>query len=274
MKNAKYKSVRRITASKKDLIRRLTDIIYPFLPLSARSKSTITFKSIFGESNIEKYLEGHENKKQALQQGFENLFRYNQKLPYTIIRKIVPAAIEYRRFKRNPLKQDELNSLIRVLEELGIMMGPELRKIELDETVPDIQVPPNELVKRLENHPLVEEISSEPLSLFKNGHFNEAVRKSAERFEKKVQDITRSSDIGKNLMSRIFNISSHVISLNSLSNDNEKGIQEGYMYMTMGMIRAIRNVFSHGDEDQRSPEECYEMLLFLNWLFRLLNTRN
>jgi len=26
----------------------------------------------------------------------------------------------------------------------------------------------------------------------------------------------------------------------------------------------------HGDENTRSPEECYEMLLYLNWLFRHL----
>lgn len=42
------------------------------------------------------------------------------------------------------------------------------------------------------------------------------------------------------------------------------------MHLTMGMMSAIRNVFSHGDEEQRSPEEAFEMLLFINWLYRLL----
>lgn len=42
------------------------------------------------------------------------------------------------------------------------------------------------------------------------------------------------------------------------------------MFMAMGMMRAIRNVFSQGDEAQRSPEVCFEMLLFFNWLFRQL----
>lgn len=35
----------------------------------------------------------------------------------------------------------------------------------------------------------------------------------------------------------------------------------------MGMMSSIRNVFSHGDEGRRSSEECFEMLMFLNWLF-------
>ena len=34
------------------------------------------------------------------------------------------------------------------------------------------------------------------------------------------------------------------------------------------MMRGIRNIFSHGDEDPRTPEVCFEMLMFLNWLFR------
>lgn len=32
--------------------------------------------------------------------------------------------------------------------------------------------------------------------------------------------------------------------------------------MLKGMMRGIRNIFSH-DEEQRSPEEYYEMLLFI-----------
>lgn len=68
-------------------------------------------------------------------------------------------------------------------------------------------------------------------------------------------------------MSKVFSLSNPVIALNSLTSENEKGIQEGYMLMTMGMMRGIRNIFSHGDERQRPPEECYEMLLFINWLF-------
>ena len=69
-------------------------------------------------------------------------------------------------------------------------------------------------------------------------------------------------------MAKAFKLDNPVITLNDLSTDNKRGIQEGYQFMTMGMMRAIRNVFSHGDENQRNPEECYEMLMFINWLFR------
>jgi uncharacterized protein (TIGR02391 family) len=265
------KAVRYITADLKALIGELVDLLSDFLPLSSRSKHATTFKTIFSESNVSGYLDQGNYKKAQLQNGFENLIRYHERLPYTIVRKVVPAAIDYRKHKRKPLRQEELDALIEILEKLDINMRTELEKIELDETVPEIQVPPDELVKRLENHPLVPQIASEPLQQFKNGHFNESVRKATERFEVEIQNLSGSTAIGKPLMGNAFSLPSPTIALNSLSSQNERGIQEGYQLMTMGMMQAIRNVFSHGDEDQRSPEEAYEMLLFINWLFRRLN---
>jgi len=68
-------------------------------------------------------------------------------------------------------------------------------------------------------------------------------------------------------MAKAFKLDSPKIRINDLSTDNEKGVQEGYQFMTMGMMRAIRNVFSRGDENMRTLEECYGMLIFINWLF-------
>jgi uncharacterized protein (TIGR02391 family) len=261
---------RKITADVRDKIRELVEVLAPFLPLSARSANTTTFTTIFRGSGAHGYLRGPESKKQALQKGWESVCRKHPKLPHTLIRKIVPAAIEYRRYKRDPLKRTELQQLIECLNGLDIDMRQELGRIRLDETVPEIQVPPAELVRRLLEHPLVDEIRGEPLQLFRNGHFNESVRKAAERFEVKVQQKSGRTEIGKDLMGKAFGGTAPLITLNALATENEKGIQEGYMLLTMGMMRAIRNIFSHGDEDQRSPEECFETLLFLNWLFRQL----
>ncbi|GIV04301.1 MAG: hypothetical protein KatS3mg015_3131 [Fimbriimonadales bacterium] len=265
------KAVRRITADVRTHIHALVDVLCDFLPRDTHAKNTVTFKSIFKESRVDHYLKGPTSKKQALRQGWEQVIRYHKRLPYTLIRKIVPAAIAYRRHKRNPLRQEEMDRLIECLDALGIDMRRELEAIPIDETLPEIQVPPEELVRRLENHPLVPEIAGEPLEMFRNGHFNEAVRKSAERFEVCVQKKAGCTETGQALMARSFNPQAPLIALNDLETENEKNIQEGYRFLTMGMMRAIRNIFSHGDEDQRSPEECYEMLLFLNWLFRCLD---
>lgn len=257
-----------MTAARLDRVRALVDILYLFLPMSY---SPVTFESIFKESNVDHYLRSKDsNKKRRLIEGFTKLLRYHKNLPFTIIRKVVSSSVAYRLSKRNPLKREEISSLVDVLKELEIDMEKDLLAIPLNDNLPEITVPPAELVKRLENHPLVDEISSEPLELFRNGHYNESVRKVCERFEVSVQQLSGQTDSGKSLMSRVFNLNAPIVKLNPLSTDNEKGIQEGYMYMTMGTMRAIRNIFSHGDEHQRSPEECYEMLLFLNWLFKFL----
>lgn len=71
-------------------------------------------------------------------------------------------------------------------------------------------------------------------------------------------------------MAKAFRLDGGPVRLNALATENEREIQEGVRFMTMGMMRAIRNVFSHGDEERRSPEEAFEILLFINWLFRQL----
>lgn len=258
---------RRITASIKAKISELVTILQNFLPLSSRSKETITFKTIFSESNVEHYLD-NEIKSKALQNGWENIIRRHPRLPYTLIRKIVPASIDYRKHKRNPLTKVELDKLIVCLKELGFDMQNELSSVKIDESIPELKLPPVELIQRLESHPLAKEIAREPLELYKNGHFNEAVRKAAEKFEVYIQEATGLHEHGQPLMSKVFKIDKPIIKLNNLNTENEKNIQQGFQFMTMGMMQAIRNVFSHGDEDMRSPEECYEMLMFLNWLFR------
>lgn len=210
------------------------------------------------------------NKSKALYNAWEKIFRRHPKLPYRLIRKIIPAAIGYRRYKRDPLHKAEIDALSQVLFELGYDMQKELSAIQIDESIPEIKVPPSELTERLRAHPLCMDISDEPVELFANGHFNEAVRKACERFEKTVQDRSGLQGNGTKLMSKVFSPSGPILRLNDGITENEKNVQEGYMHLTMGMMSAIRNVFSHGDEEQRSPEEAFEMLLFINWLYRFL----
>jgi len=265
----KRKAIRRITAEKKERINRLAEILYHFLPLRSRSKHAVTFTSIFAESSIAAYLKGPDNKQQALQKGLEKLYRYHEKLPKMIIRKVVPAAIEYRKYRRNPLTQKELDELSRCLHDLDIDMSKELSTIIVDEQLPRITVPPEKLKESLRQHDLDPAIASEPLQLFENGHFNEAVRKAFERFEDRVQDVSAIKASGRDLMGKAFSNDSY-LELSRVEPENRDSFVDGYKLLSMGSMAAIRNIFSHGDEERRAPEECLEMLLFLNWLFRFV----
>ena len=264
------KSIRHITADRKDQLNRLASILADFLPLTARDANATTFTQIFRESAVDNYLKGPENKKQALQMGFLGVYKYHKNLPKIIIRKIIPAALEYRRFKRAPLTRIELNELDDCLKRLDLCMRTEINQIEINEQLPRITVPPKQLIERLRGHDLVESLSSEPLTLFENGHFNEAVRKATERFEDWVQKHSNNNSSGKDLMAKAFS-TNNLINLSGIEIENQSGFSEGYKFLTMGMMAAIRNIFSHGNEQSRSPEECFEMFLFVNWLFRYLN---
>lgn len=263
------KPARRITAARQERINRLAEILYDFLPLSSASDQACTFRTIFRESRIDAYL-ASDNKKIALREGLTELFRYHVKLPHAVIRKVVPAAIEWRRFKRNPLTRAELDALTDVLFSLDVDMRAELSKVELDETLPRITVPPAKLQEHLRNHDLHPAVSGAPLDLYCDGHFNEAVRKASERFEDRVRERSGLADHGVSLMGKAFGPGG-VLVLKGMKPENEKDFQDGFKFLAMGMMGALRNVFSHGDEERRAPEECFEMLMFLNWLFRGLD---
>jgi uncharacterized protein (TIGR02391 family) len=265
------KEVRKVTAKKKILLNQLAELLCDFLPLTSNAKNSITFRSIFAESNIEKYLDGYNVKIQAIENGFTELYKKHERLPRIIIRKVIPAAISYRFYKRRPITKREIKKLSDILFELDIDMRDELSEIEIDETLPRIKVPPKQLQEHLRNHDLDPNISSEPLQLFCDGHFNEAVRKAAERLEDCVQSISNIESSGRDLMANAFKDGTYIKTSN-IQPENQQGFIEGYKLLAMGTMSSIRNIFSHGDEERRSPEECFEMLLFINWLFRSIKT--
>ena len=270
-KMQKNRATRRITAPVRERLDRLAEVLADFLPMTSSSSNTTTFRTIFAESRVEHYLDvDARNKTQQLQKGLVELYRRHEKLPFTVVRKIVPAAVRYRKAKRRPLKRDEVEALGDCLADLGIDMVEELGQIELDENLPRITVPPRKLKEWLREHDLDLTIASEPLELFEAGHFNEAVRKAAERFESRVREAYGLNAYGHDLMAKAFSDGSR-INLAALRLENREAFQRGYKLLAMGMMASIRNVFSHGDEERRAPEECFELLLFINWLSRALN---
>ena len=153
------------------------------------------------------------------------------------------------------------------LFDLGIDMRKELSAIEIDESLPRIKVPPAMLENHLRNHDLDMHISVGPLQLFSDGYFNESVRKAAEKLEDFVMEISGLEKTGRDVMSHAFT-DSRYLDLTNVKSSNQQGFSEGFKFLAMGSMAAIRNVFSHRDEEARSPEECFEMLMFINWLFR------
>ncbi len=105
--------------------------------------------------------------------------------------------------------------------------------------------------------------------MFRDGHFNEAVRKALERFEKTIQDIIGDhKSQGQALMSKAFNKQNPRIPINALKTANDESEQEGFMHLTMGAMAGMRNIYSHGDVEQMSPMDASERLAFVSLLFK------
>ncbi len=264
----KKKAVLSITASIRSKINDLVEHLSEFLPLDTYKGESISFRSLFDESSIGGYLPDGP-KKPALREGFTEVFRYHKRLPKKLIQKIVPAGIEYGKFKRRPITRVQIEKLNQLLLTLDIDIESDLSSLNLDENLPQIKIPPAELLNRLRNHNLMEELQGEVVSLFADGHFNESVRKACEIFENEVQRKISSSDIGKSLMGKVFNVQNPLIKLTPMSTQNEISFQEGFQLMSMGAMAGIRNIFSHGNEDPRTPEESFELLMYINWMFRV-----
>ena len=111
-------------------------------------------------------------KQKALEDAVERRVSLSRKTALDLIRKIVPAAINHRRYKRNPLTRAELDELSEILYSLGIDMRQELASVVLDEALPRTTVPPKELEARLRQHDLHPKIGEKPVQLFSDGHYN------------------------------------------------------------------------------------------------------
>lgn len=139
---------RRLTSGRKIQINRLVEIIESFLPISTWGSSADSFESIFRESNVQNYLSSNKSKRQRLIEGFSKLYQQHQRLPYTILRKVLAKGEQYRKYKRNPIQPEEIEGLKDCLKKLEIDLDRELSAVELNPDLPEIQVPPAELLKR------------------------------------------------------------------------------------------------------------------------------
>lgn len=94
-------------------------------------------------------------------------------------------------------------------------------------------------------------------------------QKRKKQLENVVQKISNIDSFGRDLMAQAFKDDTYINTIN-IKPQNKAGFVNGFKFLSMGAMVSIRNVFSHADEEGRTPEECYEILLFINWIFRFL----
>lgn len=116
----------------------------------------------------------------------------------------------------------------------------------------------------VELHPIIKKTS---LSLYKDGHYSEAVFESVKALNNYVKKLANTFDKDLwNAMAKIFDEKNPILKINNLKNPSELNEQEGFKFLFMGAMKGIRNPLGHDSYDfDRNIALWY--LSFLSLLF-------
>lgn len=118
-------------------------------------------------------------------------------------------------------------------------------------------------------HPDVEKHSG---PLFRAGFVKQAVFEMCKAIEHRVQQLTDPSESGQTLMAKALKGPPALLDVTLAEDEFTQGSeQEGFRFLFMGMMGALRNPGGYGQSPNYSEEEAYEALAFLSFLSRRLD---
>lgn len=208
------------------------------------------------------------NKRKDIAYLLEHVFRQYPRKPKKLVIEIVRSGVVWMAGKGERVTDEQLAAIAAPMKTLGSPIDKELRRLVRPEPS-RVRDPSADKVGLLQNLGLHSALTDDCFEMFKDGHFNESVRKALERFEKLIQDqLGDHRTFGRDLMARAFGEQNPQIALNSMQSANDRSEQEGFKFLTMGAMSGLRNLYSHGDVDQMTATDAIERLAFVSLLFR------
>ncbi len=265
-RTAKRQAVMVITAGRKKLISQLATLLANIAPATTMGKG-FCVRKVAEEKGLAKCWKARGNKRKMIAELLENTFRSYPQKPKRLVLAIVEGGITWSTRKGQAVTRDHLEQIAGVVEQLGFNVKKELAALDLP-APSRVAPPPLDLAALIDRLGLHDALRDDCIQMFKDGHLNEAVRKGLERFEKKVQDLTGEHSIGKDLMGKAFTRNNPMIAINDGTSGNDGSEQEGFMYLTMGAMAGMRNLYSHGDVDTMPAIGALERLAFISMLFK------
>jgi uncharacterized protein (TIGR02391 family) len=257
----------RITKQRREQIGRLAAALAEIAP-STSPGAGFCVQKVADQMRLGDCWKKQRNKKEDIAHLLENVFRKYPRKPKTLVLEIVKGGVQWRARKGEPVTQEHLDAIAEPMEALGFSIRKKLEAIELPEPS-RVCAPAQDKIALLERLDLHEALTDDCLEMFRDGHFNEAVRKALERFEKCIQDaIGDQKNFGRDLMAKAFSEQHPQIELNAMQSANDRSEQEGFKFLTMGAMSGLRNLYSHGDVDQMSATDAIERLGFVSMLFK------
>lgn len=264
-------AARRITKARRQQIERLAAALAEIAP-STSPGSGFCVQKVARDMGLKDCWSKQQNKRADIAFLLQNVMRRHPRKPKALGLEIVRAGVRWMARKGEQVTTQHLNAIAEPMEALGFRIRDELRATEIPEPS-RVRHPSQDLValfERLDLHPALKDDIAQ---MFRDGHFNEAVRKALERFEKRIQDaVGDQRTIGRDLMAKAFGGEPPPIRLNALGTGNDRSEQEGFKFLTMGAMSGMRNLYSHGDIAQMSAMDALERLGFVSLLFKRVDS--
>jgi uncharacterized protein (TIGR02391 family) len=108
---------------------------------------------------------------------------------------------------------------------------------------------------------------------FANGHRDDAVFNAFKAVENRVKMLSGKSEIGKRLMTYVFNENAPTLDITTPNADVEQKAdeREGFKFLFMGATLGLRNTRGHGGHLNTPQDEAAEMLALASLLMRALD---
>lgn len=269
-KKVKAEPAMRITATRRKIIHRLATALAEIAPTTSRG-SGFCVQKVAEEKGLKACWKKQKNKVTDIAYLLENTLRQYPRKPKSLVLAIIEGGAIWTANRGKSITDEQKQAILDAMKELGFDIKKELKQIHFP--VPSKVAVPSQDVSatfdRLELHPNLKDDIRE---MFREGHFNEAVRKGLERFEKMVQDkIGDHKTYGRDLMAKAFNENNPLIALNLMKTANDRSEQEGFKFLTMGAMSGMRNLYSHGDVPQMSAPDAIERLCFVSLLMKRID---
>jgi len=269
-KIVKAEPAMRITVARKKVIHRLAAALAEIAPTTTIG-SGFCVKRVAEEKGLKACWKKQKNKVADIAYLLENTLRKYPRKPKLLVLAIIEGGAVWMANRGKSITDEQKQTISDAMKELGFDIKKELKRIHYPPPS-KVAEPSQDVSATFDRLDLHQNLKDDIREMFRDGHFNEAVRKALERFEKMVQDKIGDHKIyGRDLMAKAFNENKPMISLNAMTTANDRSEQEGFKFLTMGAMSGMRNLYSHGDVPQMSAPDAIERLCFVSLLMKRID---